>query len=94
MAAHCLLGVPLSRVGGGGPVVGRPVAETAFCSADVVLELPALPGLFGAPQPVDAVAGCTSDRRCYWPLFTSDSRLVAGDVIGAGGTSNTEGPAA
>ena len=75
-------------------MVGRPVAETAFCSADVVLELPALTGLFGAPQPVDAVAGCTRDRRCYWPRFTSDSRLVAGDIVGAGGTGYTEGPAA
>ena len=94
MAAHCLLGVPLSGVGGGGPVVGRPVAETAFCSADVVLELSALTGLFGAPQPVNAVAGGARDRRCYWPRFTSDSRLVAGDVVGAGGTGYTEGPAA
>ena len=75
-------------------MVGRPVAETAFCSADVVLELSALTGLFGAPQTVDAVAGGTRDRRCYWPRFTSDSRLVAGDIVGAGGTSNTEGPTA
>ena len=29
MATHCLLGVSLAWVGGGGPVVGRPVAETA-----------------------------------------------------------------
>ena len=94
MAAHSLLGVPLAWVGGG-PVVGRPVAETAFCSADdVVLELSTLTGLFGAPQSVDTVAGSTRDRRCYWPRFTSDSRLVAGDVVGTGGTSNTEGPAA
>ena len=94
MAAHCLLGVPLSWVGGGGPVVGRPVAETAFCSADVVLELPALTGLFGAPQPVDAVAGCTRDRRCYWPRFTCDRRRMTGDVIGAGGTHYTIGATA
>ena len=94
MAAHCLLGVSLAWVGGGGPVVGRPVTEPAFCRADIVLELPALTGLFGAPQSVDTVAGGAHDRRCYWPRFTSDSRLVAGDVVGAGGTGYTEGPTA
>ena len=61
MAAHCLLGVPLAWVGGGGPVVGCPVTETALGGADIILELPTLPRLFVAPKTVNAVAGGASD---------------------------------
>ena len=62
MSAHRLLGVPLSWVGGGGPVVGCPVTETALGGADIILELPTLPRLLGAPKTVDAVGGGASDR--------------------------------
>ena len=62
MTAHRLLGVPLSRVGGGGPVVGCPVTETAFGGSDIILEMSTIPRLFGAPQTVDTVAGGASDR--------------------------------
>ena len=74
-------------------MVGYPVTGSARSLTNIVLVLAALSRLFCTTQPVQHIAGCTCDGRCYWPSFSCHSRCVAGHIVRTGATHYTEGTA-